>query len=119
MQPRKILIVDDSALMHKMFEVLLRQYTRVHAHDGLEALQCLDDDTDIDLILLALNMPRMSGLEFLNQINASTLFEGIPVMLIATEGQEEDTVRALEAGAAGYIKKPFGGQELVEAIQRI
>ena len=117
MQPRKILVVDDSKLIHKMFEVLLRQFSLVHAHDGLEALQCLSNHADIDLILLDINMPRMSGLEFLNQVKANDLFATIPVVIISTEGKEEDTVRGIEAGAAAYIKKPFGNQELLEVIQ--
>lgn len=119
MQPRKILVVDDSKLIHKMFEVLLRQYTLVHAHDGLEALRCLGTDADIDLILLDINMPRMSGLEFLTQVKADAAFMEIPVVIISTEGKEEDTIRGLETGAAAYIKKPFGNQELLEVIQRL
>lgn len=119
MQPRKILVVDDSKLIHKMFEVLLRQYELVHAHDGLEALQCLGNQPEIDLILLDINMPRMSGLEFLNQVKSDGAFQEIPVVIISTEGKEEDTIRGLEAGATAYIKKPFGNQELLEVIQRL
>ena len=118
-QPRKILVVDDSKLIHKMFEVLLRQFSLIHAHDGLEALQCLGTHGEIDLILLDINMPKMSGLEFLAQIKADTVFKTIPVVIISTEGKEEDTIRGLEAGAAAYIKKPFGNQELLEVIQRL
>lgn len=119
MQPRKILVVDDSKLIHKMFEVLLRQFSLVHAHDGLEALQCLGTHSEIDLVLLDINMPKMSGLEFLNQIKSDNVFKEIPVVIISTEGKEEDTIRGLEAGAAAYIKKPFGNQELLEVIQRL
>ena len=102
-----------------MFTVLLRQFTLVHAHDGLEALQCLGDHADIDLILLDINMPRMSGLEFLTNVKADAAFQEIPVIIISTEGKEEDTMRGLQAGAAAYIKKPFGNQELLEVIQRL
>ncbi|NJL28857.1 MAG: response regulator [Thermoanaerobaculia bacterium] len=102
-----------------MFEVLLRQFPLVHAHDGLEALQCLGNHAEIDLILLDINMPRMSGLEFLQQVKANNAFEKIPVVIISTEGKEEDTMRGLEAGATAYIKKPFGNQELLEVIQKL
>ena len=119
MQPRKILVVDDSKLIHKMFEVLLRQYSLVHAHDGLEALQCLSAEPEIDLILLDINMPRMSGLEFLHNVKADATFASVPVVIISTEGKEEDTIRGLEAGAVAYIKKPFGNQELLEVISRL
>ena len=119
MQPRKILVIDDSKLIHKMFEVLIRQYTLIHAHDGLEALQCLGNHADIDLILVDISMPRMSGLELLRQIKSDMAFKAIPAVIISTEGTEEDTIRGLEAGAAAYIKKPFGNQELLKVIQSL
>ncbi len=119
MQPRRILVVDDSKLIHKMFEVLLRQYSLVHAFDGLDALQQLGNHGDIDLILLDINMPRMSGLEFLKRIKSDASFQTVPVVIISTEGKEEDTERGLEAGAAAYVKKPFGNQQLLEVIQRL
>ncbi|MEL7061918.1 MAG: response regulator, partial [Acidobacteriota bacterium] len=81
MQPRKILVVDDSKLIHKMFAILLRQYTLVHAYDGLEALQNLGQHADIDLILLDINMPRMSGLEFLTQVKQDETFKELPVVI--------------------------------------
>ena len=72
-----------------------------------------------EIILLDINMPRMSGLEFLKTVKADSAFNEIPVVIISTEGKEEDTIRGLEAGAAAYIKKPFGNQELLEVIQRL
>lgn len=119
MNPRKILVVDDSRLIHKMYETLLRQYAIIHAHDGLEALLYLDNHSDIDLILLDLNMPRMSGLEFLIEIKSKPLFKSIPVVIVVTDANNEDTIRALEAGVAAYIKKPFENQALLEVIQRL
>ncbi len=119
MQPNKILVVDDSKLIHKIFEVMLRRYSLVHAHDGHEGLECLHAHPDIDLILLDINMPRMNGLEFLGQVKETPAFAGIPVVIISTEGKEEDTIRGLEAGAAAYVKKPFGHQELYEVIERL
>ena len=119
MQPTKILVIDDSKLIHKQFEVMLKQYPQVHAYDGLEGLQCLGNHAGIDLILLDIQMPKMNGLEFIQQIKANPAFENIPVLIISTEGKEEDTMRGLEAGANGYIKKPFSSQDLLEAIQKL
>src|ERR1700687_2648003 len=67
MKPNKVLVVDDSKLLHRMFEMMLRQYPIVHAYDGREALERLAEaeHRDVDLILLDMNMPRMNGLEFL------------------------------------------------------
>jgi two-component system chemotaxis response regulator CheY len=118
-QPRKILVVDDSKLMHKMYEVMLRQYALVYASDGRQALDRLRDHKDIDLVLLDINMPNMNGLEFLAELRADGSRALLPVVIISTEGREEDTVRGMEAGATAYIKKPFHSEEILEVIARL
>ena len=119
MQPRKVLVVDDSKLMHKMYEVMLRQYPLVYASDGRQALDRLQDHADIDLVLLDINMPYMNGLEFLAELRSNPERTGLPVIIISTEGREEDTARGLEAGATAYIKKPFHSEEILEVINRL
>lgn len=119
MQPRKVLVVDDSKLMHKMYEVMLRQYALVYASDGRQALERLGEHEDIDLVLLDINMPNMNGLEFLAQVRAEGTRAGIPVIIISTEGREEDTARGLEAGASAYIRKPFHSEEILDVIARL
>lgn len=118
MEPNKILVVDDSKLMHKVFEVMLRQYPLVYAMDGREALSRLQEHDDIDLILLDINMPNMNGLEFLAELRAREALSELPVIIISTEGREEDTQRGLEAGAVAYIKKPFRSEEILEIIAK-
>lgn len=119
MQPRKILVVDDSKLMHKMYEVMLRQYPLVYALDGRQALDRLREHADIDLVLLDVNMPNMNGLEFLAELNAGGAGVHPQVVIISTEGREEDTARGLEAGAQAYIKKPFHTEEILDVIARL
>ena len=119
MQPRKVLVVDDSKLMHKMYEVMLRQYPLVYASDGRQALDRLKDHGDIDLVLLDINMPSMNGLEFLAELRSDSARANLPVIIISTEGREEDTARGLEAGATAYIKKPFHSEEILEVINRL
>ncbi len=119
MQPRKVLVVDDSKLMHKMYEVMLRQYPLVYASDGRQALERLQDHEDIDLVLLDVNMPNMNGLEFLAQLRADGSRALLPVVIISTEGRDEDTVRGMEAGATAYIKKPFHSEEILDVISRL
>ena len=119
MQPRKVLVVDDSKLMHKMYEVMLRQYALVYASDGRQALDRLQEHADIDLVLLDINMPNMNGLEFLAQLRSDGSRSELPVIIISTEGREEDTARGLEAGATAYIKKPFHSEEIIEVISRL
>ena len=119
MQPRKVLVVDDSKLMHKMYEVMLRQYPLVYASDGRQALERLQEHADIDLVLLDINMPNMNGLEFLAQIRSSGAHQSLPVIIISTEGRDEDTQRGIEAGATAYIKKPFHSEDILEKISQL
>src|SRR5207237_1771373 len=116
---RKVLVVDDSKLLHRMFEMMLRQYPLVHAYDGKEALDRLSENGDVDLVLLDMNMPRMNGLELLEAMKGDARFKKIPVVLVTTEGSEEQTQRGLDAGAAAYVKKPFRNEELIAVIQRL
>lgn len=119
MQPRKVLVVDDSKLMHKMYEVMLRQYPLTYASDGRQALDRLSEHPDIDLVLLDINMPNMNGLEFLAELRSNSVRADLPVIIISTEGREEDTQRGLEAGATAYIKKPFHSEEILDVISRL
>lgn len=119
MQPRKILVVDDSKLMHKMYEVMLRQHPLVYALDGRQALDRLREHSDIDLVLLDINMPNMNGLEFLAQLHTDGTWADLTVIIISTEGRDEDTARGLEAGASAYIKKPFNTEEILDVIVRL
>ena len=114
MQPRKILVVDDSKLIHKMFEVLLRQYSLVHAHDGLEALQCLGNHADIDLILLDINMPRMDGLELIAEIRKDEALKKLVVFVLTTSDNDKDKLTAYENHVAGYILKNRAGEDFLE-----
>jgi len=102
-----------------MFEMMLRQYPLVHAYDGKEALERLAESKDVDLVLLDMNMPRMNGLELLEAMKADERMKRIPVVLVTTEGSDEQTQRGLEAGAAAYVKKPFRNEELIAVVQRL
>ena len=119
MAARKILVCDDSKLLHRMFEMMLRGFPLVHAYDGREALDRLAEHKDVDLILLDINMPRMNGLEFLAAVKAHAEFARIPVVIITTEGTEDDTQRGLQAGASAYVRKPFRNEELLGVINRL
>src|SRR6185369_7034907 len=119
LQPRKILVADDSKLMHKMYEVMLRQYPLVYALDGRQALERLQEHPDIDLVLLDINMPNMNGLEFLAEVRSGEAHKDLAIIIISTEGREQDTQRGLEAGASAYIKKPFHSEDILEKISQL
>jgi len=118
----KILIVDDSQLIHSMYRLVLNRYKNckiVDAMNGLEALDVLSRENDFSLILLDINMPVMNGLQFMEKIKNENIYRHIPIIVISTEGKEEDTLRALQLGAAGYVVKPFKPHMLYELIEKI
>lgn len=117
----RALIIDDSAVMRKVIERALGQagldFTEVlQASNGEEALQLLRGDAAgadrLALILSDINMPVMDGLTFLETRKAENLAPGVPVVMITTEGSEGFVVRAIAAGAQGYICKPFTADQV-------
>jgi two-component system chemotaxis response regulator CheY len=116
----RTLIVDDSSVMRKIVERALRQAGLdplvVHeASSGTEGLDVLRAK-QVDLILSDINMPSMDGLEFLRQIQAQNLAPGVPVVMITTESSEEHVKQAIQAGARGYIRKPFTAEQVKERV---
>jgi two-component system chemotaxis response regulator CheY len=118
---KKILVVDDSSLIHQMYRLIMSRYKCeiVDAMNGQEALDLLSLQKDVQLILLDINMPVMNGVQFLEKAAKSGLPSRIPVIIISTEGKEEDTIRGLKLGAKGYLKKPFNPTDLYALIEKI
>lgn len=115
----KILSVDDSAIVRIMIKkgVEALGYGFLEASEGQEALSVLAREfKEISLILLDWNMPGMNGMEFLNIIKADKRYKGIPVMMVTTESEKASIVKAIQAGVANYMLKPFGDDELRKKI---
>jgi two-component system chemotaxis response regulator CheY len=117
----RALIIDDSAVMRKVIERALRQSGLeisevVQASNGEEALEILRADalssSKMGLIISDINMPVMDGLQFLEAKRDQKLAEGVPVVMITTEGSEPFVLRAIAAGAQGYICKPFTADQV-------
>ena len=117
----RALIIDDSAVMRKVIERALRQSGLeisevVQASNGEEALGVLRADAlnsvKMGLIISDINMPVMDGLQFLEARRDQKLAEGVPVVMITTEGSEPFVLRAIAAGAQGYICKPFTADQV-------
>ena len=116
----RALIVDDSSVMRKIVERSLRQagidpLVVREAGNGVEGLEILRAEK-VDLILSDINMPSMDGLEFVRQIRAQSLAQGVPVVMITTESSEEHVKQAILAGARGYIRKPFNAEQVKERV---
>jgi len=119
---KKVLIVDDSALIHQMYKLVFMRYRGcqlVSAMNGLEALDKLSQEDGIELVLLDINMPVMNGLQFLENVQKEGVHKNLPIIIVSTEGKEEDTLRGLGLGARGYVKKPFQPNELHALIEKI
>ena len=120
MREIQALIVDDSSVMRKIVERSLRQagvdsLIVLEAGSGVEGLEVLKSRR-VDLILSDINMPAMDGLEFVRQLRQRQLAEGVPVVMITTESSEEHVKQAIEAGAIGYIRKPFTADQVKQKV---
>ena len=118
---KKILVVDDSALIHQMYRLVMARYKCeiVDAMNGQEALDVLAVQNDVQLVLLDINMPVMNGVQFLEKAAGLGITRKIPIIVISTEGKEDDTIRGLKLGARAYLKKPFNPADLHEMIDKI
>jgi two-component system, chemotaxis family, chemotaxis protein CheY len=117
----KVLIVEDSHLQAKMYQTVLGTYPAcrlIFALNGLEALDQLALEKNISLIVLDINMPKMNGLAFLEAMRRNGC-RNIPVIIVTTEGKDEDIQRGLEAGAKAYIKKPWKPDQLRDLINKV
>jgi two-component system chemotaxis response regulator CheY len=115
----KILSVDDSSIIRKIIRssVEVLNYTLLEASSGNEALSVLAKEHEsIKLILLDWNMPGMNGLEFLKIVKKDNLYRNIPVMMVTTEGEKENIVKAVQAGVSNYLLKPFTSEELTKKV---
>ena len=105
---QKILVVDDSKFNQELImEILGEDYQYVVANDGLEAISILQKDWTIDLMLLDLNMPKMSGFEVLKYMNTYHWIEEFPVIVISAEEETSIIEKAYNLGAVEYIQRPF------------
>lgn len=116
-----ILVVDDSPLIHQMYRLVLWRYKCqiVAAQNGQEALDILERQDDVQLVLLDINMPVMNGIQFLEKSAPLALTDRVPVIVVSTEGNEADTLRCLRLGARGYLTKPFSAAQLHDMIAKV
>jgi signal transduction histidine kinase/FixJ family two-component response regulator len=116
-----LLLVDDDELAIELAQIQLIDANRLQckvvvARDGQEALARLHD-TDIDLVLLDINMPRMDGFELLERMRAENFLDSVPVVMCSTSTYQEDISRAKELGARGYLTKPPDFQRLKSILE--
>jgi two-component system chemotaxis response regulator CheY len=117
----KFLIVDDFSTMRRIVRNLLKEIGYANAdeaEDGVAALAKLKGG-GFDFVISDINMPNMNGFELLAQIRAEPTLKTLPVLMVTAEAKKEDIVTAAQAGASGYIVKPFTKATLEEKLVKI
>ena len=117
---RKVLTVDDASTMRKMISLTLKAagYEVVEAPDGPEALDVISR-MDIDMVILDVNMPKMSGIDVVKKVRSDIRFSQTPIIMLTTETQAQVREEAKIAGATGWINKPFKQDHLVGAVGKV
>ncbi len=117
----RFLVVDDFSTMRRIVRNLLKElgYTNVEeAEDGQVALHKLETQP-FDFVITDWNMPNMDGLTLLRKIRSHDKLKHLPVLMITAEAKKENIIAAAQAGASGYIVKPFTAAVLAEKLDRI
>lgn len=117
---KNIIIVDDSNSIRKMVEFTLKTkgHNVIAANDGQDGLDKLSEQ-ELHLIILDINMPRVDGFQFLETVRKNPAYENIPIVMLTTEGQDEDRQKAMGLGASDYMVKPFKPTELIEKVNHM
>lgn len=115
-----LLIVDDSASMRQMVSFTLKDagYDVIAANNGNDALAKLDG-AKVSMVITDLNMPEMDGIELIRQLRGRPGFRYIPIVMLTTESQEEKKLAGKQAGATGWIVKPFRPEQLTDTVRKL
>ena len=121
MQRHRILIAEDSPTMRQLLLYALKRIPGIRsreASDGVDGLQKCQEEVP-DIILTDINMPVMDGLKLVRRVRSDETHRDIPIMIITTEGAEEDRQRALALGATCYIAKPIQAPQVINKVKEL
>ncbi len=118
MEGLRFLVVEDSPTMRQLISFSLKRFKGckiVEAVDGVDALKKLQTE-EVDMILTDINMPVMDGLKLVSLVRQNAKTRDLPIIIITTEGAQEDRDRGLALGANAYISKPIQSSHLLKVI---
>lgn len=117
---RTVLTVDDSKSIRDMVAFTLQGagYTVIAAEHGQDGLSKLGA-AKVDMIITDLNMPVMNGLDFIRAVRKTPKGAGVPIVMLTTESDPAKKAEGKEAGATGWINKPFDAEKLVAVIRKL
>ncbi len=117
----KVLVVDDSPTMRQLIVFALKRLREVsvtEANDGVDGLKKISSDK-FDLVLTDINMPVMDGLKLVGLIRSDVNNKDVPIIVITTEGGQEDKDRAMALGANSYITKPIQANNVLTVVKEL
>ncbi|MDB2414575.1 response regulator [Rickettsiales bacterium] len=114
------LTVDDSKTIREMVSFTLKNsgFEVIEAEDGKHALEVLQGKT-VNVIITDLNMPNMNGIELIRALRSDPNFKFTPILMLTTEGDASKKNEGKEAGATGWIVKPFNPEKLVQVVSKV
>ena len=114
MQQCHVLVADDEPHIGRIIKMKLEQgpFRVTLVYDGQEAMEALEREPDIGLVLLDVMMPRLTGLDVLAKMRADDRFKDVPCIVLTAAGQEAQQRRALSLGASEFLTKPFSPKKL-------
>jgi len=118
---KTVLVVDDSSTVRQQVSLALSQagFNIVEAADGREAIAAIESNRSIAMVVCDVNMPVLNGLEMVEHVKSKPENRALPILMLTTEGQPSMIKRAREAGAVGWIVKPFDANQLVQATRHL
>tara|TARA_B100000809_G_C15140488_1_gene533003 strand:+ start:8796 stop:9179 length:384 start_codon:yes stop_codon:yes gene_type:complete len=117
---KKILAVDDDESIRMLLEHLLKDHYDVQSkEDGYDALLYMQEGNVPDLIISDLTMPKMNGMDFIDNVRASSFFKNIPLIVLSAKENSNERIECLRRGADDYLVKPFNPEELQLRIASI
>jgi len=119
MKPNILVIEDDQPLCWLIERILKDDFSVTIKREGVAAMEWLLEGNIPDLILCDFVLPKINGLDFLQNLNKSGAFKEVPVIIFSSMTDEEFQKKVFESGANGYLEKPFDPPQLIDAINKV